>query len=237
MIFPMENMPDGMSKEDIAEEITEYDGILFFETNKMNPNLRPEIISRGAVQLGTQELLQMEINLARDITNVSGALQGKTPSAGTSAARYMQETANATTSLESIMQDFTSFAEQIARKKCMFIKQYYRDGRYITNKDNSVLYEYDNMSARDVDFNINIKDSAKTAAFQTYANDTAKELLLAGLIDIKQYLASVNLPFADDLLQLIERSEAQQMALQQLAAQGGADPNAVANAQQMLQAA
>jgi len=237
MIFPMENMPDGMSKEDIAEEITEYDGILFFETNKVNPNLRPEIISRGAVQLGTQELLQMEINLARDITNVSGALQGKTPSAGTSAARYMQETANATTSLESIMQDFTSFSEQIARKKCMFIKQYYRDGRYITNKDNSVLYEYDNLSARDVDFNINIKDSAKTAAFQTYANDTAKELLMAGLIDIKQYLSSVNLPFADDLLQLIERSEAQQQAMQQLAAQGGADPNAVANAQNMLQAA
>ena len=236
-IFPIQCIPDDMDKASIADEITEYDGLLFFETNKMNPNVRPEIISNGAVQLGTQELLQMELNLARDITNVSGALQGKTPSAGTSAARYMQETQNATTSLESIMQDFTSFSEQIARKKCMFIKQYYRDGRYVTNKDNSVLYEYDNMSARDVDFEINIKDSAKTAAFQTYANDQAKELLLNGFIDVKQYLASVNLPFADDLLQLIERSEAQQAAMQQIAAQGGADPNAVANAQQMLQAA
>jgi hypothetical protein len=226
-----------MDKASIADEITEYDGLLFFETNKTNPNLRPEIISNGAVQLGTQELLQMELNLARDITNVSGALQGKTPTAGTSAARYMQETQNATTSLESIMQDFTSFSEQIARKKCMVIKQFYRNGRLVTNRDMSMLIEYDNLSVRDVDFLISIKESAKTAAFQTYANDTAKELLLAGLIDIKQYLASVNLPFADDLLQLIERSEAQQMAMQQLAAQGGADPNTVANAQQMLQAA
>lgn len=235
-IFPLECLPDDMSKEDIAEEMTEFDGLLFFETNKMNPNLRPEIISNGAVQLGTQELLQMEINLARDITNVSGALQGKTPTAGTSAARYMQEAQNATTSLESIMQDFTSFSEQIARKKCMFIKQYYRDGRLVTNKDKTLLIPYARMSVRDVDFEINIKDSAKTTAFQTYANDTAKELLLAGLIDIKQYLSAVNLPFADDLLQLIERKEAQQFALQQIQ-QGGVNQQNVANAEQMLQAA
>ena len=237
-IFPLQCIPDDMNKADIAEEITEYDGLLFFETNKMNPNLRPEIISSGAVQLGTQELLQMQLNLARDITNVSGALQGKTPSAGTSAARYMQETQNATTSLESIMQDFTSFSEQIARTKCMMIKQFYRNGRLITNKDNTILYDYDRMSVRDVDFNISIKDSAKTAAFQTYANDTAKELLLNGFINIKQYLSSVNLPFADDLLQIIERDEAQQFAIQQqIAAMGGADQQQVANAQQMLQAA
>ena len=118
----------------------------------------------------------------------------------------------------------------------MFIKQFYRDGRLVTNRDKTTLLEYDRMSCRDVDFEINIKEAAKTAAFQTYANDTAKELLLAGLIDIKQYLASVNLPFADDLLQLIERSEAQQMAQQQLAAQGGANQQQVANAQQMLAA-
>lgn len=233
-IFPLECKPEEMSKEDIAEEITEFDGLLFFETNKMNPNLRPEIISHGAVQLGTQELLQMEINLARDITNVSGALQGKTPSAGTSAARYMQEAQNSTTSLESIMQDFASFSEQIARKKCMFIKQYYRDGRLVTNKDKSSLIAYDRMSVRDVDFEINIKESAKTTAFQTYANDTAKELLLAGLIDIKQYLASVSLPFADDLLQLIEKKEAQEIAMQNL---GPVNQQQVANAEQMLQAA
>jgi hypothetical protein len=96
-----------MSRQDIADEFTEYDGIMFIQTNRLNPNLRPEIITSSAVQIGTQELLQMELNLARDITNVSGALQGKTPSAGTSAARYAQETQNATTSLEALMHDFT----------------------------------------------------------------------------------------------------------------------------------
>ena len=214
-IFPIENIPEGMSKQDIAEQITEYDGLLFFETNRMNPNLRPEIITSNAVQIGTQELLQMQLNLARDITNVTGALQGKTPSAGTSAARYAQETQNATTSLFTLLHDFTSFAEQIADKKCMVISQFYPQGRLIINKDNTGVFGFDRLSARDVKFKISIKEAAATAAFQTSVNDTAMQLLELGAINIKQYLASINLPFADSLLQQIESDEAQALAQQQ----------------------
>ena len=239
-IFPLENIPDGMSKEDIAEEMTEYDGLLFFQTNKMNPNLRPEIITSGAVQIGTQELLQMELNLARDITNVSGALQGKTPSAGTSAARYAQETQNATTSLEALMNDFTIFVESIAQKKCMFIKQFYRDGRMVWDKDRTHLIEYQNMSALDVDFEVNIKESAATAAYRTYVNDQAMQLLQLGLIPVEDYLKITNLPFNDELLQTIELRKAQeaamqqQMAMQQQLEQNPADQQQVQAAQQML---
>jgi len=239
-IFPVECIPDGMTKEDIADEMTEYDGILFFDTNKMNPNLRPEIISSGAVQIGTQELLQMQLNLAREITNVSGALQGKTPSAGTSAARYAQETQNATTSLESLMQDFTSFSEQIARTKCMFIKQFYRNGRMVYNSEHRLI-DYDNMSCRDVDFVINIKEAAATAAYQTYINDQAMQLLQLGIIDGETYLSICNLPFKDDALAAIEQRKAQQMAMQaemqQQLAQNPANQQQVNAAQQMLQAA
>ena len=182
----------------------------------------------------------MQLNLAREITNVSGALQGKTPSAGTSAARYAQETQNATTSLESLMQDFTSFAEQIARTKCMFIKQYYRNGRMVYNSNRHLL-DYDRLSARDVDFEINIKESAATAAYQTYVNDQAMQLLQIGAIDLETYLQIVNLPFTDDLLEVLEQRKAQQIAMQQQMQQqlaaNPANAQQVANAQQMLQAA
>ena len=236
-IFPIESIPDGMTKADVADELTEYDGLLFVQTNRINPNLRPEIITSGAVQIGTQELLQMELNLARDITNVSGALQGKTPSSGTSAARYNQETENATTSLNSIMHDFSSFMESIATKKVMVIKQFYRKGRLITNKNKTTLFEYDNLSARDVDFEIVIKEAAKTAAYQTYVNDTALELLRMQAINIQQYLEVVNLPYADELLQIIQRDQAQQMAMQQQLEAQGVNQQQVQNAQRMLQAA
>lgn len=183
------------------------------------------------------------MNLIRDITNVSGALQGKTPSAGTSAARYAQETQNATTSLEALMHDFTSFMETIAQKKCMMIKQYYRDGRMVWNKDRTHLIEYKNMSALDVDFEVNIKDSAATAAYRTYINDQAMQLLQLGYITVEDYLKVTNLPYNDELLQTIELRKAQeaamqqQMAMQQQLQQQPADPQAVNRAQQMLRPA
>ena len=234
-----------MTPQDFADEFTEYDGIIFYETSKLNPNARPEIISSNAVQIGTTELLQMQLNLTKEITNVSGALQGKTPSAGTSASRYSLEQQNATTSLYSLLSDMTVFTEKLTRKKVSNIKQYYDDGRLILNKDNTNLIEYDRLSARDVMFKVSIKESAATAAYQTQVNDTALQLLQLGAINIQQYLQCVNLPFSDRLLQQLESNEMQQQMQQQLAMQQqGMSPQQqmqsqqnVEQAQQMMQSA
>lgn len=243
-IVPKACIPDDMTPEDFAQEFTEYDGLIFYETNKLNPNLRPEVITSNAVQIGTYELLQLQMNLIKEISNVSGALQGKTPSAGTSAARYAQETQNSTTSLYNILQHMSSFTERVAQKKCSMIKQYYEDGRIIFNRDNSSIIEYDRMSCRDVQFKISIKEAAATASYQMQINDTLDKLLEMQAITIKQYLQNCNLPFADKLLQDIETAEAQQQQMAQEQAmrqvQQQATPEQQRNvqaAQQMLQTA
>ena len=241
-IVPISCIPDGMTPKDFAEEFTAYDGLVFYQPSRQNPNLRPEIITSNAVQIGTPELLNIQMQLIRDISNVSGALQGKTPSAGTSAARYSQETQNATTSLYGLLFDFSNFTEQIADKKCEVIKQFYDDGRLIFNKDFTDMMQYDRLSAQDVKFKISIKESAATAAYQSQVNDALMQLLQMQVVSPRQFLQNCNLPFADKLLQQIESEEAQQAALQQmmaeqqqLAAQGQqADQQAVQQAQQYL---
>lgn len=233
-IWPEENIPEGMTKDDIGEEFARYDGLIFYKTNKLNPNLRPEIITSNAVQIGTTELLQMELNLTRDITNVSGALQGKTPSAGTSAQRYAQETQNSTTSLASLLQDFTSIAESVAWKKVMMIKQFYPDGWLVMNRDNTDAMRYSSMSVQDVDLIVNIKEAAATAAHQQYQNDLATKLLEIGAIPPKVWLSALNEPFAKDLLRLIDVYEAQQMEMQQQLDAQGVNQQQVQNAQNML---
>lgn len=221
-IVPRQCIPDNMSPEDFADQFTEYDGLIFYETSRLNPNARPEVITSNAVQIGTYELLQLQLNLAREITNVSGALQGKTPSAGTSASRYAMESQNATTSLYSILHDMSSFTESLAKKKCQVIKQFYEDRRLIINKDNTDMIEYDRLSAQDVAFKISIKEAAATASYQMSVNDTLKELLNANRISTIQYLQNVNLPFADSLLQQLQSDEAarqeQERLMQQIEA-------------------
>lgn len=234
---------DGMAPDEFAEQATEYDGMIFYTPKATLPNSRPDVITSNAVNLGTNELLQMELNLMREVSNVSGALQGKTPTAGTSASRYAQEAQNASTSLYSILKDMESFTENIAQKKCMTIKQFYEDGRPIFNRDNTYPIEYDRMGARDIMFKISIKNAAATAAYQNNINDQLDKLLELGAINVVQYLQNLNAPFADRLLQDIQSQqaelEAQQAAMQQQPPQDGivpgADQQAVQQAQQYLQ--
>lgn len=214
----------GRTPEQFMEEAIEYDGWIFYTPKRTMPQVKPEIITASAANIGTNELLQIELNLIREVTNVSGALQGKTPSAGTSAARYAQESQNATTSLFTILSDMEVFTERLATKKCMTIQQFYENGRKIFNKDGLNVYRYDRLSARDIHFKISIKNAAATAAYNTSQNDDLKELLGMGAINLVQYLQNVNKPYADKLLSSIQEQQAQleQMYQQQAAqVQGG----------------
>lgn len=206
-IIPKSCIPDDMTPEDFAEQFTEYDGLIFYETSRLNPNARPEVITTHAVQIGTTELLQLQLNLTKEITNVSGALQGKTPTAGTSAERYSMEMQNATTSLFSILNDMTVFAEMLAKKKVSNIKQFYEDKRIISNNDGTVMMEYDRMSARDVLFNVSIKEMGASAAYQQQVDETGKMLLQMGAIDVLTYLEASSLPGKDMYIAAIQRNQ------------------------------
>lgn len=217
---------DGKTPQQFMEEVIEYDGWIFYTPKRQMANVKPEVITSNAVNIGTNELLQIELNLIRDVTNVSGALQGKTPSAGTSAARYAQESQNATTSLYTILSDMEVFTEKLATKKCMTIQQFYENGRKIFDKNGMNVYNYDRLTARDVHFKISIKNAAATAAYNTSQNDELKELLSMGAINLVQYLQNVNEPYADKLLASVQEQQAQLEAMyqqqQQMAqAQGG----------------
>lgn len=229
MLVPTQVL-DGKTPDEFAEQATEYDGIMFYTPKATLPNSRPDVITSNAVNLGTNELLQIELNLMREVSNVSGALQGKTPTAGTSASRYAQESQNASTSLYSILKDMESFTECVAQKKCMMIKQYYDNGRPIFNRDNTYPMEYDRLAARDIMFKISIKNAAATASYQNNINDKLDRLLEMGAINIVQYLQNLNEPFADKLLQdvqsQVEDLRAQQAEMGQQAPQNGVVPGA-----------
>lgn len=229
MLVPTQVL-DGMTPDEFAEQATEYDGIMFYTPKATLPNSRPDVITSNAVNLGTNELLQIELNLMREVSNVSGALQGKTPTAGTSASRYAQESQNASTSLYSILKDMESFTECVAQKKCMMIKQYYENGRPIFNRDNTYPMEYDRLAARDIMFKISIKNAAATATYQNNINDKLDRLLEMRAINIVQYLQNLNEPFADKLLQdvqsQVEDLRAQQAEMGQQAPQNGVVPGA-----------
>lgn len=216
--LPLSLKPDDVTVEEYVRSFSEYDSTFVYDDRKSRTGARPEFYAQSALNLGTNELLQMQLNLMHEISTVSGALQGKTPASGTSASRYALESQNASTSLYPIVKKFSFFKEKLAMKKCQMMQQFYENGRDVTRKtdDNPVFYDRGKM--RDIQFKISIKESAQTPAYDMVLNDFLKELFMQGAIPVKMYIKNSNMPFKDKLLQELDNYE-QQM-------QNGNIPNA-----------
>lgn len=245
-LVPEDCIPDDMSPEEFAEKWTSVDGLIIYKP-KTGSNLKPEIFHNNSTNIGINEMLQLQLGLIDRISSVTGALQGKEAASGTSAARYGMEAQNATTALAAILKTFTSFTEDIAKKKVKIIQQYYEDGRYISTSTNSSdITQYDAVSARDVEYFISIRESFATPVYRMMINDWLKELWAGsnGLITVQDLLRYGDFPFADKLLQDIEERQSQvqqgqvpdEILTENMTQQIGANQNNVQAAQNLLMA-
>lgn len=246
-LVPEDCIPDDMSPEEFAEKWTSVDGLIIYKP-KTGSNLKPEIFHNNSTNIGINEMLQLQLGLIDRISNVTGALQGKQPASGTSAARYGMEAQNATTALAAILKMFTSFTEDLAKKKVKIMQQYYEDGRFIaTNTNSSDITQYDAISAQDVEYSISIRESAASPVYRMVANDWLKELWLNsnGMITVQDLLRYGDFPFADKLLQDIEERQQQvkqgqvpdEILSENMQQQIGANADSVQAAQSLLMGA
>lgn len=245
-LVPEDCIPDDMSPEEFAEKWTSVDGLIIYKP-KTGSNLKPEIFHNNSTNIGINEMLQLQLSLVDRISNVTGALQGKTPTSGTSAARYSMESQNATTSLAAILKKFATFTEDIAKKKVKIMQQYYEDGRSIAvNTNSSDITRYDAVGAQDVEYFVSIRESAASPVYRMMMNDWLKELWAGsnGIITVQDLLRYGDFPFADKLLQDIEERQQQvkqgdvpdEILSENMTQQIGANPQNVQAAQNLLMA-
>lgn len=241
------NVLGDLSPKEFARRFVEIGEFIFYEPDPKMPNVKPEILTTNATNIGTAELLSLEIGFINDISSVSESLQGKSPSSGTAASRYMMETQNSTTAVSALMSMIGVFETDIARKKMKVIHQYYQQPRNISLERSSGYASfsmYDPKEVQDIDFEVAIKEAPETPVARMMTNDLVKELWQAGIINAEQMLQHGYFPGTDEILQELktirEAASGQDgnvqglngSAVQQLMAQ--ADPQAMAQARQAL---
>ena len=199
--LPLSLKPDGMTRDEYAQQKTKFDAVFVYDDTKSRTGARPEFYSHSAANLGQAEMLQIQLNMIHEVSGVSGALQGKTPTSGTSAARYAMESQNATTTIYPLIKKFNGFEERLAQKKCITMQQFYEEGRDITPRKSEKQVFYRANAARNVKFNVSIKNSASSAAFLQLGNEMLDRLLQMQVIDVRTYLKNYDAPFAEKLLQ------------------------------------
>lgn len=215
LVFPENAIPKGMNKEDILEQWTSYRGVIFANLKAGVP--LPRQISTNATNIGTNEMLALQMQMVRDISGVHGAMLGKEAKSGTAASLYAQEASNAQTNLLDTIESFAAFRKRRDYKIAKTIPQCYDYVDYIpvAGKDYSeAAKEWNSELASKFDYYILIAETNNSELYQSQLNQLLMSALQQRLIDFKTALEVGRFPFSDQILRLLERKE-QEMQQQQ----------------------
>lgn len=206
-----------MSPTEFAKQFTEIGGFIFYDDDPAYPGVKPEIVTSNSTNIGTGELLKLEVDFINDLTSVSSALQGRQPVSGTSAASYSLQTQNSTTSISTIFERFNQFENNLAKKKMEVIHQYYQDPRNISIKHSNGYSEYgmyDPKAVADIKFSVKVEQSADTPTARMDMNALLDKMWEAGAISAKQMLKHGYFPGSQSIIQELEAMEEAQQQQQ-----------------------
>lgn len=222
LIFPENLRPKNMTHEQIARTWTKSNGVIF---TQMKPgDMMPQQFNSPSVNGGDVQMLEMQEKLLEEISGVHAALAGQTASQGTPSSLYAQESQNASTNLQDVMDFFLSFVRARDIKMLKVIQQYFTHNRYlnIAGADFSeAAKNYDPSKVRNVLFDMSLAESTTTPAYRMSAIDNLKELAIAKVIPWQLFMKYAKLPYYDNVLR-----EMEQMGQ-------AADPNAMAQSGEM----
>lgn len=203
-VVPKGIVPDE-DYEKFANSWTSLDDMVFIDLKPGQEGLMPKVFYGSAQTFDVSGFVATLTKLMDNGTPVNGALQGKTPSSGTSGTLYAQMANNASTPIAALLENFHKLIEGILLKKMKNIVQFYDAERFekIAGKIDGI---FDNANLnlneiRDIEFDLKIRESTDTPVFRAVINQDAKEFLMAGLISFEEYLNIADVPYADKILQ------------------------------------
>jgi hypothetical protein len=227
-MIPKDAVPKNMTEREFAERATELGGWIFYEPSQ-HGNV-PQVITSNSTNIGTAEMLQLQIGFINDLSSVSEALQGK--STNGAASRYMMETQNSTTSISAFLMNFSTFERKVAEKKMKTIHQYYTEPRNISvtrSGGYAELAEYIPKEVMDIPFDIAVKETAESPVNRMMINEVVKEMWAAGVLSAEQMLEHSYYPGTEELLQTLRASRegAEQAQMAQMPNVQGANAGVV----------
>ena len=209
---------EGTTRNAIVEEFRKIGGVVIYNDKDGNvpaSHIPEQKFSAPNVSV-FNALFGLQAHLIEQVSGVHGAIQGKTPGAGTSGKLYAQETANASLNTADVMQTFASFVEERNRKALKVIMQYYTDRRPIVSFDwkgrRETLYDPDLVKNADAD--IKVIQSSDTPVYRMATDEALRQLLQFGL-PLPAYLQASSLPHAKEALAALEHMQQAQAEQQQ----------------------
>lgn len=202
LMVPENSIPDGYSVEDFTSEYVKANGVILYKPN--NTRDVPFQISSNSTNVGAWEMLNMQMGLIKEISGISGAIQGYAPSSNTPSSLYAQQAQNSQLNYK-VLFDTMRHTQRLRDEKLLkVLMQFYKQERYVaiagvTFGKTANIY-IPKMISEIVDFNLVVSQSTATPLYRQINDDLLKSMLDGGHIDLEMFLSNSSLPFADSLL-------------------------------------
>lgn len=230
-VVPRRLLGGKITEKEFARAWASIDDLVYVDIGPGEEELLPKQFHGVAQTFDVGGLLATYQHLMDAGSPVNGALQGKTPNSGTSGTLYAQMSANASTPIAALMEQFHNFVLAVLNKKMKNIVSFYDTDRFekIAGRIDT-LYDMSAINLNeiaDLEYDLRIKESADTPVFREMQEQDLLTFLQAGFITFEEYLEASSKPYVDKILQKRQARQAEMEAAEQAGMPTGSAPEAV----------
>ena len=209
LLIAEEQIPDDMTIDDFAEEWTRMNGVVAYKADPdgstLDSGVKPEQVYSNSIPTGAFEWLSQMRNELQEVSGVSGAVMGEEPPSQQPASLYQARIVQSQTTTLDLFETYFGILHQVDVKALQVAKQYHDDNRAVRSSKNDFA-RFDQAAVRDTLFDVSLANVADTATYRQLYEQDLKEMRAQGDLTFRQFLEMSSHPKADQLLQLIERT-------------------------------
>ena len=224
MFVPEDIVPDWMGWDEFAEQATSINGIVYYKP-KPHGNI-PEMVYSHSSAVDSTNMISIFAKLLEDGVSVSGALQGKAPTAGTAASLYAQQRQNSVTPLSPLLERFGVFMDDVAMTALNYVQEYYTIQDYADVVSSNEILQAMNLNLAlmgDLRYKVAIGPGKDTPQYRDSLQEDVMLGMQAGALTYADYIDLLNRPYRAEIkrrMELRQAELAQAQAAQELAGEG-----------------
>lgn len=209
-----ESAVEAKDRKQYINELMKINGVIFY-TPKPGVEM-PTILSRSSVNLGIWDLLNFDMNQAKEISGLSGALQGQVSKSGTPSSLYAQQAQNAMLNFVLLFDRLNDYYTARDEKLLKVLIQYYNRPRHLALSGKhyaATIREYIPEKAARIanDYSLVSSQSMDAPVFRQRIDEYLMQMVKIGL-PLDLFLEHTTLPFGKKILaQLKSLREQQQL--------------------------
>lgn len=200
-------VPDDMTPEEFADQYTRFNGMIMF---KAKPGQQmPKQISANAIPAGMFTWLANSMQQIKDVSGTHGAALGQEASSGSPASMYQMQIAQSQITNRHLIDNFLEVRRMRDLRVCQVNAQYYKEQMRIPidkQPDGTSTILWDPSRVRDIEWDIAVEDAPDTPVTRQLMETELQGHLNTNRISFKQFLTASGSPYADVILQLIEKT-------------------------------